>query len=170
MTVPAERPLAFSRLYGRWSSFQTCDYPELILFIFFIYCISGSGIIWLDGVRCIGFESSLTLCLHSGWGETNCDPSHGEDAWVICDNSTVKDLSNNFCRQVNSGSCAGHQVIIHNANSVRAHYIGWLLRRYENHTKPVWSKHKWGLGPLDPSPGSTTATYRIGSVPHFGAV
>ena len=136
--------LVFSRLYGRWSSFQTCDYPELILFIFFIYCISGSGIIWLDGVRCIGFESSLTLCLHSGWGETNCDPSHGEDAWVICDNSTVKDLSNNFCRQVNSGSCADHQVIIHNANSVRAHYIGWLLRRYENHTKPVWS-NQFGL-------------------------
>ena len=126
--------LLFSRLYGRWSSFQTCDYPELILFIFFIYCIPGSGIIWLDGVRCIGFEPSLTLCLNSGWGETNCDPSHGEDAWVICDNSTVKDISNNFCRQVNSGSCADHQVIIQNANSVRAHYIGWLLRRYENHT------------------------------------
>ena len=27
--------LVFLRLYGRWSSFQTCDYPELILFIFF---------------------------------------------------------------------------------------------------------------------------------------
>ena len=78
----------------------------------------------MDGVRCIGFESSLTLCLHSGWGETNCDPSHGEDAWVICDNSTIKDLSNNFCRQVNSGSCADRQVIIHNANSASAHYTG----------------------------------------------
>ena len=224
--------LVFSRLYGRWSSFQTCDYPELILFIFFIYCISGSGIIWLDGVRCIGFEPSLTLCLNSGWGETNCDPSHGEDAWVICDNSTVKDISNNFCRQVNSGSCADHQVIIQNANSVRAHYIGWLLRRYENHTQRIsvdtqerrfrrnffnkaklrrvdfesGAPHIGGSKPSDkvdskmgggggclqkkffrpsgpqfglkisggwapgPSPGSTTATYRIGSVPHFGAV
>ncbi|XP_074615759.1 scavenger receptor cysteine-rich type 1 protein M160-like isoform X2 [Acropora palmata] len=70
----------------------------------------GKGIIWLDNVNCKGFESSLTHCLHAGWGEGNCDPGHHEDAGVVCDNTTVKDLSNNFCRQVNVGSCADHQL------------------------------------------------------------
>lgn len=61
-------------------------------------------------MNCIGFESSLTHCRHLGWGEGNCDPSHGEDAGVVCDNTTVEELSNNFCRKVNYGSCADLQV------------------------------------------------------------
>lgn len=75
-------------------------------------CFPGKGIIWLDNVNCKGFESSLTHCLNAGWGEGNCDPDHHEDAGVVCDNTTVEDLSNNFCRQVNVGSCADHQVNI----------------------------------------------------------
>lgn len=70
----------------------------------------GSGIIWLDNVNCVGFESSLTYCLHAGWGEGNCDPDHLEDAGVVCDNTTVRDLSNNFCREVNDGSCEDNQL------------------------------------------------------------
>ena len=66
----------------------------------------------MDNVNCIGFESSLTHCLHAGWGQGNCDPYHNEDAGIVCDNSTVKDLSNNFCREVNNGSCADTQVTI----------------------------------------------------------
>ena len=65
----------------------------------------------MDNVNCIGFESSLTQCRHVGWGEGNCDPSHGEDAGVVCDNTDVEELSNNFCRKVNNGSCADRQVI-----------------------------------------------------------
>ena len=72
----------------------------------------GKGVIWMDNVNCIGFEASLTHCLHAGWGQGNCDPDHNEDAGVVCNNATVKDLSNNFCRQVNSGSCAENQVLI----------------------------------------------------------
>ena len=42
----------------------------------------GSGLIWLDNVRCSGNESSLTQCQHSGFGSHNC--GHYEDAGVIC--------------------------------------------------------------------------------------
>ena len=79
--------------------------PMFICFVF-----EGSGIIWMDDVGCVGFESSLTHCRHSGWGLGNCDPTHGEDAGVVCDNTTVEELSNNFCREVNYGSCDELQV------------------------------------------------------------
>ena len=43
----------------------------------------GKGIIWMDGVHCMGDESSLTECNHYGWGKLRyC--SHYEDAGVIC--------------------------------------------------------------------------------------
>ena len=42
----------------------------------------GSGQIWLDDVNCSGHESSIAMCLHSGWGINDC--GHNEDASVIC--------------------------------------------------------------------------------------
>ena len=42
----------------------------------------GSGCIWLDDVRCAGFERSLTDCASSGWDNHNC--GHSEDASVVC--------------------------------------------------------------------------------------
>ncbi|XP_053299746.1 deleted in malignant brain tumors 1 protein isoform X2 [Pleuronectes platessa] len=38
--------------------------------------------IWLDRVACSGSEDSLTECLHSGFGKTDC--SHRKDAGVVC--------------------------------------------------------------------------------------
>ena len=43
---------------------------------------AGSGPIYLDEVRCYGFEEKLGLCSHSAWGSHNC--SHLEDASVYC--------------------------------------------------------------------------------------
>ena len=42
----------------------------------------GSGTIWMDDVQCVGIESSIVNCQHSGWNVHNC--GHHEDASVIC--------------------------------------------------------------------------------------
>lgn len=43
---------------------------------------TGTGIVWLDDVRCTGNETSILNCSHNGIGRSNC--GHGEDANVIC--------------------------------------------------------------------------------------
>ena len=42
----------------------------------------GSGMIWLDDVRCRGTETDIALCPHRGWGSHNC--GHHEDVSVRC--------------------------------------------------------------------------------------
>lgn len=42
----------------------------------------GSGPIYLDDLACVGTESSLLYCRHSGWGRHNC--GHSEDVGVSC--------------------------------------------------------------------------------------
>ncbi|XP_074083428.1 scavenger receptor cysteine-rich type 1 protein M130 isoform X2 [Macrotis lagotis] len=43
---------------------------------------NGSGPIWLDDISCLGNESALWNCRHSGWGEHNCN--HDEDVSILC--------------------------------------------------------------------------------------
>ena len=43
----------------------------------------GSGKIWLDNLKCNGYESSLFECEHAGIGIQNC--GHIEDIAVICE-------------------------------------------------------------------------------------
>ena len=55
----------------------------------------GSGPIWMQGVRCVGNESSLGNCAFRGLGVHNC--SHAQDAGVECHLDAWSDFS------VNSG-------------------------------------------------------------------
>ena len=42
----------------------------------------GTGPIWLDNVQCLGNESNLFLCVHSGIGSHNC--GHDQDVSIKC--------------------------------------------------------------------------------------
>ena len=44
--------------------------------------------IWLDDMECEGYESSISSCLHVGWGAHNCDIY--ENALVTCRNRSGK--------------------------------------------------------------------------------
>ena len=50
---------------------------------------------WLDNVECKGSESSISSCLHSGWGIHTC--RDGENAGVICKNTTGKNRQFVYC-------------------------------------------------------------------------
>lgn len=48
----------------------------------FAYFGEGNGTIWFDDFLCLGNESTLLQCSHSGLGIHNCQ--HSEDASVVC--------------------------------------------------------------------------------------
>ena len=47
----------------------------------------GQGYTMLSNVDCIGHESALGWCLHSGWRGRNCP--HSKDASVVCKGNDI---------------------------------------------------------------------------------
>lgn len=82
-----------------------CLFKPAVTFRDFLFVV-GEGIIWMDNVNCFGYETSLTQCRQVGWGQGNCDPFHKEDAGVVCGNTTIEEISNNYCRRINEGLCS----------------------------------------------------------------
>ena len=46
----------------------------------------GSGVVWLDYVRCNGTETDISQCLHNGWGVYDC--SRYEAVSIACNPTT----------------------------------------------------------------------------------
>ncbi|KAJ8042165.1 Low-density lipoprotein receptor-related protein 4 [Holothuria leucospilota] len=60
----------------------------------------GSGQIWMDNVQCNGLESSLSECMHNGFGIHNC--GHHEDAGVACGDQTCGGTLNGLMGEIAS--------------------------------------------------------------------
>ncbi|KAM4694269.1 scavenger receptor cysteine-rich domain-containing protein DMBT1-like [Discoglossus pictus] len=67
------------------------------------YFGQGSGNIFLDDLRCSGYEQYLSQCPHNGWGSHNC--GHQEDASVIC--SGYQNFTNNWVTTAPNYTCGG---------------------------------------------------------------
>ena len=50
---------------------------------------NGTGMIWLDEVKCNGNESVLTECLYNN--VTNCE--HSDAAGVVCETGTLQNIT-----------------------------------------------------------------------------
>ena len=59
------RQLGFSRAYAYHANYS-----------------NGSDPIWLSNIQCTGYESSIAVCRHDGWGRNNC--THNQGVGITC--------------------------------------------------------------------------------------
>ena len=77
-------------------------YPDAVAAPLSAYYGQGTGPIWIDNVECLGIESDLFACRHSGIGNHNCE--HDQDASVEC--SGLSTLYNETAVWVLINNCA----------------------------------------------------------------
>ena len=85
------------------------------------YYGEGNGQIWLDDVICVGNESTIGSCLHSGWGVHNCD--HDDDVGIKCSPSG---MYYNFYI-IKRLHCRSHGCII-GASLSEPHHVGSTVK------------------------------------------
>ena len=55
-----------------------------------------TGPIWLNSLHCSGEETSLAMCVHSGWGIDMCD--HDEDVYLDCEQEPQEHVNNSHSK------------------------------------------------------------------------
>ncbi|XP_061668559.1 scavenger receptor cysteine-rich type 1 protein M130-like [Syngnathoides biaculeatus] len=81
------------------------------------YFGEGKGEIWLDDVDCKGNESTLSNCVHSAFGDNNCN--HGEDAGVMC-SATIRLING-------TNQCSGRVEVHHQGHWWSVFNVQWGL-------------------------------------------
>jgi hypothetical protein len=64
---------------------------------------TGSGVIWLDEVKCDGSEPYIAKCTHAGWGNVGC--THEWESGVICSDNPLVNA------KVDSNKCAEEKTL-----------------------------------------------------------
>lgn len=57
-------------------------YPDALAAPLAAHYGQGAGPVWIDNIECLGTESDIFACEHSGFGYHNC--GHEEDASIEC--------------------------------------------------------------------------------------
>nr|XP_026498774.1 lysyl oxidase homolog 2 [Vanessa tameamea]XP_026498775.1 lysyl oxidase homolog 2 [Vanessa tameamea] len=90
---------------------------------------------WMDDVVCEGNEKSLSQCIFSGWGTSDCEPS--EAAGVVCKDNLENSIPSNIKRKPNK--------LIHEAVNVRSFSLRLVGGRSPNEGRiEIYHNGIWG--------------------------
>jgi len=110
----------------------------------------GSGKVWLDDIKCEGFETSIDNCKHARWGKSDC--GHKEDAGVKCHYPYGKPVAT-LKLHGHYNPLKGHVRIMHNGIWKGICGIGWGMREAQvvcrqlglGYPKKALSTTKYGM-------------------------
>ena len=86
----------------------------------------GSGVVWLNGLNCVGSEFIIGNCSHRGWGIGNC--SHSQDVGLKCSSGNCIIIVPMYVLYYHIYSCMRHYYsndipTIHGVRSVLFTYV-----------------------------------------------